>query len=350
MENSTWNPIGIPFIDESQNLYDPRSIFVDRNDSVYVSFADKGIAVMWLRTNTSPSKIYYGDHSDTELTGLLQTLYEVFKSFLAFLDTIWQTVDFLGWYRVNADLANSLFVAGNGNTYVNNEEKKRIDQWTINSNRSEISVDAGESCSGIFIDTNDTLYCSQKNKDRVMKRPLKTGGDSWDIVVKSTDRIIMGVTISKSIDNPHGLFVDDNFDLYVADSGNNRIQLFKSGKNEGTPVISKTTLSERTAIQYPTSIILDADKNLYIADTMNNRIVFVSANRNILRCLIGCTGISGPTADPLKNPVGISFDTNGNLFVSDTGNHRVQKFILINPLPGKLNECQVVRSFRFILS
>jgi DNA-binding beta-propeller fold protein YncE len=198
-----------------------------------------------------------------------------------------------------------------------------------------------ESCSGLFVDINDTIYCSQKNRNIVVKRSTKTSGNAWDIVVKySLETIPIGpfglITFQrKSLDSPHGLFVVNNFDLYVVDSGNNRIRVFEPGKQEGTTFLDDTVRISEKAIQYPTSIILDFDKNLYVADTGNHRIIFVSANKTVHRCLIGCTGTPGSSDDFLRNPVGISFDSDGNLFVADTGNHRVQKFFLKSPLSSE---------------
>lgn len=334
LENSTWNPIGVSFVHESQKLYDPRSIFVDRNDTVYVSFAGKGILVMWLKSNISAPRIYYGDHSDTNLSVVLQILEGVWEMFAAFVDAVWQKADFIGWYKAKSDVPNSVFVASISDIYVNNEEKKCIDKWMVNSSKSEIKVDTGESCSGLFVDSNDTLYCSQKKSDSVIKISLKRISDGWEAIVRCTNGWLACFSGSKSIDSPHGLFVDDNFNLYVADSGNNRIRFFEPGNHEGITFFDSNTLVSGTGIRYPTSIILDAARNLYVADTMNHRIIFVSANKYVHRCLIGCKGKPDSNANLLKRPTSISFDSDGNLFVADTENHRVQKFSLTEPLSG----------------
>jgi glucose/arabinose dehydrogenase len=73
------------------------------------------------------------------------------------------------------------------------------------------------------------------------------------------------------LNSPYGIFVDVNFDLYIADNKNNRIQLFKSGHLNGTTVAGDNTISSE--LWEPSDIVLDADGYLFIADSGNNRII-----------------------------------------------------------------------------
>lgn len=47
-------------------------------------------------------------------------------------------------------------------------------------------------------------------------------------------------------------------------------------------------------------------------------------------CIVGCTGTSGTGATQLNNPRDLKFDASGNLYVSDQGNNRIQKFLIQN--------------------
>jgi tripartite motif-containing protein 71 len=123
---------------------------------------------------------------------------------------------------------------------------------------------------------------------------------------------------------PSGIFVDINFNLYVADSGNNRIQLFQSGQLNGTTVAGNTAPGT-IALNFPTGIALDADGYLFIVDSDNNRIV--GSGPNGFRCVAGCSGHSS-LSNQLYNPQSMAFDSYGNIFVTDTGNGRIQKFLL----------------------
>jgi hypothetical protein len=137
---------------------------------------------------------------------------------------------------------------------------------------------------------------------------------------------------SNKLSDPNGIFVDTNFDLYVADSGNNRIQLFQSGQQNGTTVAGNGSLNT-TSLNYPTGIVLDADKYLFIVDSGNNRIV--GSGPNGFRCIVGCSSTYGFASNQLYQPWSLSFDSYGNIFVTDMNNNRVQKFVLTTNSSGK---------------
>src|SRR5207244_2151424 len=105
-------------------------------------------------------------------------------------------------------------------------------------------------------------------------------------------------------------FVDINLDLYVADCGNDRVQLFHSGQLNGITVAGNGSI-ENISIACPTAIVLDADKHLFIVDQNNHRIVELGPN--ISRCLVGCSGY-GSASFQLNYPQTLSFDSYGNMF------------------------------------
>lgn len=132
---------------------------------------------------------------------------------------------------------------------------------------------------------------------------------------------------------PHGIFVDTNRDLYVADCGNNRIQLFPLGQSNATTIVGSGSINVTISLTTPMDIVLDADKYLFIADFDGNRII--GSGPNGFRCIIGCTGVSGSLSNTLNNPSSMAFDTFGNIFVVDQWNSRIQKFIRLNNTLGK---------------
>jgi serine/threonine protein kinase len=72
----------------------------------------------------------------------------------------------------------------------------------------------------------------------------------------------------------------------------------------------------------PTGATLDAHGNVYIADSGNNRIQEFTAAGAFLRAW----GQSGAAANRLNSPRGVALDKQGNLYVADTGNNRIVKF------------------------
>jgi len=72
----------------------------------------------------------------------------------------------------------------------------------------------------------------------------------------------------------------------------------------------------------PEGMALDGADNLYVADSGNNRIdKFSSAGR-----FLGWFGSAGSGPGQLRRPVGVAVDGAGNVYVSDSGNDRIQKF------------------------
>jgi len=58
----------------------------------------------------------------------------------------------------------------------------------------------------------------------------------------------------------------------------------------------------------------------YIADSMNNRIVRWASNSITGVCIAGCTGKSGAQPNRMNFAIGLTFDSNGSLYVSDAWN------------------------------
>ena len=124
---------------------------------------------------------------------------------------------------------------------------------------------------------------------------------------------------------PLGIFVAVNSDLYVADAFNDRIQLFKAGQMNGT-TLAGIGAPETIRLHYPTAVILDADGYLFIADSYGSCIV--GSGPYGFRCVIGCTYRYGSAPNQLANPESIAFDSDGNIFVIEKSNNRMQKFML----------------------
>ena len=115
----------------------------------------------------------------------------------------------------------------------------------------------------------------------------------------------------------------------MADTGNNRIQLFRRGATDGITVAGKNSSANFT-LNKPTSIILDGDNNLYIVDSGNHRIV--RSGSDGFQCLIGCSQSSCQAYGQLCSPLTAHFDSYGNIYVVNQNITAIQKFVLSNHL------------------
>jgi DNA-binding beta-propeller fold protein YncE len=219
-----------------------------------------------------------------------------------------------------------VFVTIDGDIYVDNGQSNgQVDKWASNATNSTPVMYVSSSCYGLFIDVYDNLYCSMFNLHQVVMKSLHNS--------VSTSTIVAGTgcpgNTSNMLNNPDGIFVDINLNLYVADWANNRIQFFTTGQLNGTTVAGNGV---SISLHGPSGITLDADGYLFIVDCSNSRVV--GSGPNGFRCLVGCSGY-GSASDQLWNPQGLSFDSYGNMFVTDGSNYRIQKFFLATNSCGK---------------
>lgn len=121
--------------------------------------------------------------------------------------------------------------------------------------------------------------------------------------------------------SPYGIAIDSNDVIYVADSGNHRIQTFEAGWGEYVPYWGSPG-SGINQFQTPHHLAFNNSGYFYIADLGNNRIVVY----NPLNEPIATWGFFGTEDGNFNQPYGIAIDSSNNVYVSDYGNHRIQKF------------------------
>jgi sugar lactone lactonase YvrE len=294
--NASWNPDAITFNGNSAVVSNPNGIFVNTNNAIYVAATENNTIQVWLNDSINPTQ--------TISAGLSSPI--------------------------------SVFVTSNGDIYVDNGQSNgRVDKWTLTANASVPAMYVSDSCNGLFVDITNTLYCSIHANHQVVKRWLD---DQSNITI-----IVAGTGTSGSASNmlnyPWGIFIDINLDLYVADSNNNRIQLFSLGQLNGITIAGNESANPTISLNDPLGIILDADNYLFIVDNQNSRIV--ASGPNGFRCLFGCSGSRGSAPNQFNSPVSLSFDSYGNIFVTDSSNFRVQKFVL------STNSCGKTKSISF---
>ena len=222
---------------------------------------------------------------------------------------------------------NALVTTITGDIFIaNGVSDHRINKWTLNATNSLFTILVPQPCLGLFIDIIDRIYCSTENSHQVVRTFVTNEANTATIVAGAS---YPGST-PDLLNQPRGLFVDDQFNLYVADYYNNRIQLFSPGQLNATTVAGAGT-NGTISLFFPTGVVLDADKYLFIADFFNSRII--GSGPHGFRCVAGCSGVLGSTANLLWQTDSLSFDSYGNLFVADAANNRVQKFLL------EINSC-----------
>jgi len=151
-----------------------------------------------------------------------------------------------------------------------------------------------------------------------------------------------GPANAAQLNNPVGLWFDASHNLYIADSGFNRVRVVTGGTGtgkistlagNGTPAwAGDGALATSANLRAPFKAILDSSGNLYISDVANQVVRMVSKSTGNIttfagtNCCYGFAGDGGPAnAAVLNHPVGLAFDSAGNLYIGDSNNHRIRK-------------------------
>jgi sugar lactone lactonase YvrE len=226
---------------------------------------------------------------------------------------------------------------------------------------------------GAAIDPDGNLWVADTSNARVVEFDVSDGAP------QSTESAVIGQTSftgyrnnqggspsSSTLYDPQGLAFDSAGDLWVADTGNNRILEFPlvSGviQTTATEVIGQTgftvggcnqfSSSSDSTLCEPTGLAFDSSGNLWVADADNSRVLEFPLVGGVISTtaseLIGQTSFAAgsasqacnqagygnppasPTASTLCFPTTLAFDSSGNLWVADSSNSRTLEFPLVS--------------------
>ena len=198
--------------------------------------------------------------------------------------------------------------------------------------------------SGIVVDRTGNLYIADTKNNRI--RRVSAAGIITTVAGLGTQGFSGdgGPAVSAQIASPSAVAVDSAGSLFIADSGNNRIRkvtpagvistiagIGTAGFSGDGGMATNAQLSLAGSSEtLSTGLVVDPIGNVYIADTGNHRIRKVSRDGTITTVAgASVRGFSGdgdqPTSAQFFNPSGIAVDRIGNVFISDTFNGRIRK-------------------------
>jgi DNA-binding beta-propeller fold protein YncE len=156
---------------------------------------------------------------------------------------------------------------------------------------------------GLAIDDADRLFVSDTKLHRIM--------------VFDKDHKVEGA-ISEGVVDPGGMAIDnENRFLYVADAALDQVLVYDADKLTLIRKIGtagkKHTLTEPGQFAVPTNVAVDSDGNLYVTDMFNNRVEVFDADGNFIRAW----GKAGDRPGYFARPKGIAIDSDGHVWVAD---------------------------------
>lgn len=183
---------------------------------------------------------------------------------------------------------------------------------------------------GIAVDASGNVYVGENDNDLI--REISPQGAVTTFAGTGSPGSVNGTGTAASFNNPQGVAVDANGNVYVADYSNNLIR-------EISPAGVVTTLAGngnqgaadstgiKASFNNPTAVAIDASFNVYVADYGNNLIRKISPG-GAVTTLAG-SGTQGSadgtgTAASFKYPTGVAVDATGNVYVADWGNNLVR--------------------------
>ncbi len=179
---------------------------------------------------------------------------------------------------------------------------------------------------GVALDSaTGTLYIADTGNHRVLSYVANA---SSGIVVAGGNGQGTGNT---QLSNPSGIYFNSSSNsLLIANYGGNNIVNWVLGASSWTLVAGSPAGiggTSSTLLKGPRGVTMDLMGNVYVADTNNNRIQFFPAGQTNGTTIAGSpTGVAGSSATLLYSPLALTLDAQLNLFVSDSGNYRVQEF------------------------
>ena len=224
----------------------------------------------------------------------------------------------------------------------------KVEKWSFNSSTT-IAIDPVmymcDYCYTLFVDIKNNIYCSIYSKHMVIASSLNDRQSTWRVIAGTGT---LGTTAVR-LYYPRGIYVDTYLNLYVADYYGDRVQMFPFGQLNATTIIGNGPGSTIVgfAIDGPSEVVLDANGYVYITDTWKHRILRVGPNT--YECIVACTG-AGATSSKLSYPNAISFDSFGNIYISDYSNNRIQKFGLLSDGCGKTYILNIQKKTRHLIN
>ena len=202
-----------------------------------------------------------------------------------------------------------------------------------------VSLGQGIHPSHIRFASDGTLYIADTFADKIWQR---AADGSLSVYAGSGVHGFngdQGAATGALLRYPTSLAVDAAGNLFFADTGNNRIRRVDAQTGVITTVAGSSDIygydgDGRSAVQahlsLPFGVAVAPNGDVYIGDTGNNRVRRVDAKTHLITTVAG-TGKAGFAGDgaaavgaDLYGPYGVAVDGEGNLYVVDKGNHRVR--------------------------
>lgn len=195
---------------------------------------------------------------------------------------------------------------------------------------------------GVALDASGNIFIADLNNNRIRVVDATTGIIT---TLAGTGSASFsgdgGNAAAATMDSPNAICVDASGNVYFVDNGNLRIRMIQAGTNKISTVAGNGSFnfsgdgSPATGATFknPNGVAVDGAGNIYISDSGNERIRKVDALTGIISTIAG-TGTAGFTGDggvatsaKVNGLNSIYANTSGQVFLVDGNNHRIRKLV-----------------------
>ena len=252
-------------------------------------------------------------------------------------------------YGLAADASNNVYIAESGGNKI-----RRVDGITgiITSMAGQSGFGGAGSTgdgaaataaklsgpTGVALDASGNLYIADAGNNRIRVIDAATG--NIDLFAGSSSGFSgdgFPATLAQ-LNSPRGVIVDAFGNVFIADASNNRIRVVDVVTHNintiagitGGGGFSGDGPASTNKLNSPRGMAFDAAGNLYIADLNNNRVRKIDFSTGIMTTVAGngtgsSTGDATPaTAATINNPIAVSFDASGNLYIVEASGNKVR--------------------------
>lgn len=186
----------------------------------------------------------------------------------------------------------------------------------------------------LTVDATGNVYVVEMGND-VVRKITPSGNVSTLAGLAGNPGLVDGSGSAARFNNPWGVCLDTNGNLFVADAFNHSIRRITPGgvvtTFAGTLGVSGSADGTGAAARFnwPRDIVIDPSGNLFVADFSNHTIRMITP-AGVVTTIAGRAGFAGNmdgtgTSALFNNPSTLALDPMGNLFVAEELNHTIRK-------------------------